>query len=159
MNSNTLRQSLRLSATLLLLGQILYIVITLFHTGGEANNHPAIFAAYAASGAWVVDHIGQFAAMAVMLAGLLALSGPGEVSAHGYRLGDVAIGHIWAPPTSEDGAPVYHAAFLQRLHPPPAWGLRKADFLGKIGHGYGCVVLKRAQYASIEFVHIDSQKW
>lgn len=72
-NSSSLRQSLRLSATLLLLGQLLYIVITLFHTGGEANNHPAIFAAYAASGSWTVDHIGQFAAMAILLAGLLAL--------------------------------------------------------------------------------------
>ena len=73
MNKNILRQSLRLSATLLLLGQLLYIVITLFHTGGEANNHPAIFAAYAASGSWVADHIGQFAAMALLCAGLLAL--------------------------------------------------------------------------------------
>lgn len=73
MNNSSLRQSLRLSATLLLLGQVLYIVITLFHTGGEANNHPAIFAAYAASGSWVVDHIGQFGAMALMVAGLLAL--------------------------------------------------------------------------------------
>lgn len=73
MNKNTLRQSLRLSATLLLLGQLLYIVITLFHTGGDANSHPAIFAAYAASGIWVADHIGQFAAMALLVAGLLAL--------------------------------------------------------------------------------------
>jgi hypothetical protein len=39
------RPSLRLAATLLLVGQLLYIVITLFHTGGEANDHPAIFAA------------------------------------------------------------------------------------------------------------------
>jgi hypothetical protein len=47
MNNTTLRQSLRLSATLLLIGQLLYIVITLFHTGGDANDHPAIFAAFA----------------------------------------------------------------------------------------------------------------
>lgn len=73
MNHDTLRQSLRLSATLLLVGQLLYIVITLFHTGGEANNHPAIFAAYAASAGWTVDHLGQFAAMAILLAGLFAL--------------------------------------------------------------------------------------
>src|SRR5215204_2992657 len=73
MNNSTLRQSLRLSATLLLVGQLLYIVITLFHTGGDANNHPAIFAAYAASGSWMADHIGQFAAMAILLAGLFAL--------------------------------------------------------------------------------------
>lgn len=73
MNNSTLRQSLRLSATLLLVGQLLYIVITLFHTGGVANNHPAIFAAYAASRTWTAVHVGQFACMVVLLAGLLAL--------------------------------------------------------------------------------------
>jgi hypothetical protein len=64
---------LRLPATLLLVGQLLYVVITLFHTGGEANNHPAIFAAYAGSGIWTAVHVAQFACMAIMLAGLLAL--------------------------------------------------------------------------------------
>ncbi|HEX8032476.1 MAG TPA: hypothetical protein VF510_01440 [Ktedonobacterales bacterium] len=73
MNNRTVRSSLRLSATLLLVGQLLYIVVTLFHTGGEANNHPAIFAAYSASANWTVVHLGQFAAMAILLAGLLAL--------------------------------------------------------------------------------------
>jgi hypothetical protein len=73
MNNRTFSQSLRLSATLLLVGQLLYIVITLFHTGGDANNHPAIFAAYSASGIWTADHLGQFAAMAILLAGLFAL--------------------------------------------------------------------------------------
>jgi hypothetical protein len=73
MNTGTVGSSLRLSATLLLVGQLLYIVVTLLHTGGEANDHPAIFAAYAASGDWTVVHLGQFAAMAILLAGLLAL--------------------------------------------------------------------------------------
>jgi hypothetical protein len=73
MNNGTLRQTLRLSATLLLVGQLLYVVITLFHTGGDANNHHVIFAAYAASGDWTVDHLGQFVAMAFLLAGLFAL--------------------------------------------------------------------------------------
>ena len=67
------RTSLRLAATLLLVGQLLYIVVTLFHTGGEANDHPAIFAAYAASEVWTAVHLGQFAGMAILLAGLLAL--------------------------------------------------------------------------------------
>jgi hypothetical protein len=67
------RTSLRLSATLLLVGQLLYIVVTQFHTGGEANNHPAIFAAYAGSGIWTAVHLGQFASMAILLGGLLAL--------------------------------------------------------------------------------------
>lgn len=64
---------LRLPATLLLVGQVLYIVITLFHPGGDANDHHSIFAAYAASASWTADHLGQFAAMAILLAGLFAL--------------------------------------------------------------------------------------
>ena len=73
MNTRTFSPALRLSVTLLLVGQLLYIVITQFHTGGEANNHPVIFAAYASSGIWTAVHVGQFAAMAILLAGLLAL--------------------------------------------------------------------------------------
>jgi hypothetical protein len=72
-NNRTFNSSLRLSATLLLVGQLLYIVVTQFHTGGEANNHPAIFTAYAGSGIWTAVHLGQFAAMAILIAGLLAL--------------------------------------------------------------------------------------
>jgi len=67
------RSLLRLSATLLLVGQLLYVAVTLFHTGGEANNHPAIFAAYAGSAIWVAVHVAQFACMATFLSGLLAL--------------------------------------------------------------------------------------
>jgi hypothetical protein len=62
-----------LSATLLLVGQLLYIAITQFHTGGEANHHPTIFVAYAKSDAWTAVHLGQFMAMAILLAGLFAL--------------------------------------------------------------------------------------
>jgi hypothetical protein len=67
------RASLRLSATLLLVGQLLFIVVGLFHADGDANNHPAVFAEYAGSGSWKVVHLGQFAGMAILLAGLLAL--------------------------------------------------------------------------------------
>src|ERR1051326_7513923 len=75
MNNRTLdRTSLRLSSTLLLTGQVLYIVVTLFHAGGEANNHHAIFAAYAGSGIWTAVHVAQFACMGIFLAGLFALS-------------------------------------------------------------------------------------
>lgn len=72
-NSTIDRASLRLSAMLLLFGQLLYVVVTAFHTGGEANNHRAIFAAYAASGMWTAVHVAQFACMAIFLAGLFAL--------------------------------------------------------------------------------------
>jgi hypothetical protein len=70
------RTSLRLSAALLLAGQFLYIVVTQFHTGGDANNHPAIFAAYAGSGIWKGVHVGQFASMAILIAGCSPCSSP-----------------------------------------------------------------------------------
>ena len=73
MGDTSVRPAFRLSAALLLVGQLLYIAITQFHTGGDANYHPAIFAAYAGSGLWTAVHLGQFAAMAILLAGLLAL--------------------------------------------------------------------------------------
>ncbi len=73
-NTASYRTSLRLSAMLLLVGQLLYIIVTLFHTGGPANDHPVIFAAYAGSGDWTVVHVAQFACMAIVIAGLLALS-------------------------------------------------------------------------------------
>jgi hypothetical protein len=73
-HTDTARRTwLRLSATLLLVGQLLYIVVTQLHTGGDANNHPAVFAEYAGSGTWSAVHLGQFAGMAIFLAGLLAL--------------------------------------------------------------------------------------
>lgn len=73
MSSKTVASSLRISATLLLVGQLLYIVVTQFHADGPANNHPVVFAEYAANAIWTADHIGQFAAMAIFLAGLFAL--------------------------------------------------------------------------------------
>ena len=74
------RATLRMSAVLLLAGQVLYIVVTQFHTGGDANDHPAIFAAYAGSGIWKAVHVGQFACAAILLAGLVAL--PFALSGH-----------------------------------------------------------------------------
>ena len=74
MNNETFdRTAARLSGTLLLAGQLLYVVVTLLHTGGEANNHHAIFAAYAASNIWTAVHVAQFVCMAVFLAGLFGL--------------------------------------------------------------------------------------
>jgi len=65
--------SVRLSATLLLVGQLLYIVITQFHADGVANDHPAVFTEYAGSGIWTAVHVGQFVATTILLAGLFAL--------------------------------------------------------------------------------------
>jgi hypothetical protein len=48
-------------------------VVTQFHVGGDANDHPAIFAEYAGSEIWKAVHLGQFASAAILLAGLFAL--------------------------------------------------------------------------------------
>jgi hypothetical protein len=69
------RKALRLSAALLVGGFILFASATsLFHPGQEpANNHRAAFAEYASSATWTAVHLGQFACMAVVTAGLLVL--------------------------------------------------------------------------------------
>jgi hypothetical protein len=68
------RQSLRLSATLLFVGEILYLVAGLLHPEREnANQHSAVFAEYAGSTNWTLIHLGQFVGMAVIIAGLVAL--------------------------------------------------------------------------------------
>jgi len=67
------RTPLRLSAGLLLGGQLLYIFVTQLHAGGDANDHHAIFDAYAHNAIWTAVHLGQFAAMTVLLVGLITL--------------------------------------------------------------------------------------
>lgn len=69
----THRPSLRLPAALLLAGQLLYIVVTQLHAGGDANDHHAVFAEYADNGIWKAVHLGQFVGIAILIAGLLAL--------------------------------------------------------------------------------------
>jgi hypothetical protein len=68
---------LRLSATLVFIGYLLFALAGYFHNldegKGPANNHSAAFAAYAASGNWTAVHLGQFVGTAVILAGLLVL--------------------------------------------------------------------------------------
>jgi uncharacterized membrane protein len=67
------RKTLRLSAVLLVVGFIFYVVVGLLHAGGPPNNHPAVFAIYASSAIWTAVHLGQFIGMAVIIAGLLVL--------------------------------------------------------------------------------------
>lgn len=67
------RTTLRISAVLLVVGFIGYVVVGLLHPDGPANNHEVVFAEYAESASWTVVHLGQFAGMAVVIAGLLVL--------------------------------------------------------------------------------------
>jgi len=48
------------------------------------------------------------ALFAAMAGGALVVA-PGKAQAHSYKLGDIAVGHIWAPPPEKDaaGLPVY----------------------------------------------------
>ncbi len=66
------RKSLRLSATLLLIGEVLYFVMYVLHPGG-GDTEEATFAINAASGDWFAIHLGEFVGWAVLLAGLLLL--------------------------------------------------------------------------------------
>ncbi len=68
------RGLLRLSATLVVIGELLFALVTaLFHPDGDANNHPVAFAEYASSASYTAVHFVQFVFMAVLLLGLLVL--------------------------------------------------------------------------------------
>jgi hypothetical protein len=67
------RSLLRLSSTLVVIGEVLFAIVTLFHADGPANNHPVVFAEYAHSASWIPVHLLQFVFMAVLLLGLLVL--------------------------------------------------------------------------------------
>src|SRR5213593_4515225 len=67
------RRALRFSAVLLLVGFIFFVVVGLLHPDGPANDHRVVFAEYASSANWTAVHLGQFAGMAVIIAGLLVL--------------------------------------------------------------------------------------
>jgi hypothetical protein len=75
------RAPLLLSATLVLAGQVLYILVTQFHAGGPANDHDVIFHTYATSESWKAVHVGQFLAMALVIVGLLAFASALEARA------------------------------------------------------------------------------
>ena len=61
------RTLLRLSATLLFVGELLSLLVGLLHPAHEnPNNHSAVFAEYAASTNWTAVHLGQFVGIAVI---------------------------------------------------------------------------------------------
>lgn len=65
---------LRLAATLLFAGVVVSLGAGLFHAdSADANDHAATFAEYARSSIWTGVHLGQFAGMALLIAGLLVL--------------------------------------------------------------------------------------
>lgn len=71
-STDDFRRLFRRSAFLRVAGRELFIAKTVLHAGGDANDHPAISAAYARSETWTSMHLGQFAAVGLLSAGLLA---------------------------------------------------------------------------------------
>jgi len=71
---------LRVAGALLVTGFVLELVAEFFHPSREhPNNHPAVFAEYARSDAWVAVHFGQFAAVVLGLVGFFVLARALEV--------------------------------------------------------------------------------
>jgi hypothetical protein len=66
------RTSLRLWASLLLIGLVVSVVADMLHPPG-ANDYRAAFTAYANSSTWTAIHLAQFIGIALILAGLLVL--------------------------------------------------------------------------------------
>ena len=61
------RTLLRLSATLLFVGELFSLLVGALHPAREnPNNHTAVFAEYASSGNWTAVHLGQFVGIAVI---------------------------------------------------------------------------------------------
>src|SRR5919199_6469039 len=111
------RAALRLSALLLFGGVLLSLLAGYFHPDREpANNHQATFAEYAGSASWIVVHLGQFAGMVVLIAGLLVLfvalnldSGmSGWVARFGAIAAGVALG-LYGVLQAVDGVALKHA--------------------------------------------------
>lgn len=67
------RKSLRLSATLLIIGEVVLTVFSQYLHPGGGPTLEATFANYAASGDWAAVHLGEFVGDALLLAGLLVL--------------------------------------------------------------------------------------
>jgi hypothetical protein len=65
----------RLAAVLLVSGVVVSFAAGALHPeGANANDHVAAFAEYARSDLWIGVHLGQFAGMAALVAGLLVLA-------------------------------------------------------------------------------------
>jgi hypothetical protein len=68
------RDSVRLSAVLLLAGVVITAIAGFLHVEGpDPNDHQTIFAIYAASQSWTAVHLGQFIGMVIITFGLVAL--------------------------------------------------------------------------------------
>jgi uncharacterized cupredoxin-like copper-binding protein len=93
-------ERLRLPSALAFTGVLLSMASGFLHPGrANANDHAAVFTEYAASAHWTHIHLGQFAGMAVVIAGILALllrlGRPTKSTAHIWN-GSFSIGAAFA---------------------------------------------------------------
>lgn len=114
--TNPERRLLRLGGGLLLAGLALFGLVTkLFHPSHDENNHPVIFAKYAASDSWVIVHMGQFVAVLVALAGFVVLHRLLERRGRDVTLARLALGAtvataaVWAVLQAVDGTALKEA--------------------------------------------------
>jgi hypothetical protein len=127
------RVLVRRAGGLLVGGFLLFTVVTLFHPSGGEDNHPVIFAKYAASDPWVAVHFAQFAAILLALGGFLVLylalerRGDVPVLARCALAADVATAAVWAVLQAVDGVTLKHAVNAWASASGAAKTLRFAD--------------------------------
>ncbi len=110
------RRALGLPATLVFAGVVLSVVAGLFHAGPPANNHVVAFTEYARSTPWIAVHLGQFAGMLLIVAGLVGLfvvrsTQPGQpawLGRFGALAAVVSLG-LYAVLQAVDGVALKHA--------------------------------------------------
>src|SRR3954451_22574397 len=128
------RRTLRLSTVLVGVGFIFYVLMGLLHPDGPANNHRTVFAEYASSANWTAVHLGQFAGMAVIIAGLLVLyfaldvraGGAGSVARLGAVSAAVALG-LYGVLQAVDGVALKQAVDAWVSAPPAEKAARFAS--------------------------------
>src|SRR3954451_17928024 len=86
------RTAMRLSALLLVAGELLSVVAGIFNPAREnTNDHQVVFAEYAASTQSTTIHLGQFVGIAALIAGMVvlffALHAPSRASRWASRFG------------------------------------------------------------------------
>ncbi|MFF2032544.1 hypothetical protein [Arthrobacter sp. NPDC058192] len=132
------RSGLRLAATLAFAGFVVSVVAGLFHAdSASANDHPATFLEYTRSGIWTAVHLGQFAGMALLIAGLLVLlavlKAPDGAGAWAARFGAaaaVAALALYGALQAVDGVALKHAVDAWAAAAEPAKAARFATAEG-----------------------------
>jgi hypothetical protein len=100
------------------------VVATLFHPGGQEDDHAVIFAKYADSGPWVAVHLVQFVGVLVALGGVVVLHHLLTTSGWSSMLGRlaaasaVATAAVWAVLQGLDGVALKQA--VDAWHSAPA---------------------------------------